>query len=88
MVKGDFLYVTDSLYRIDILYLLDSIDYARNYEIANILHLAQTHTFQILDGLCSRDIVQSEKVESYRIYFLTNKGKELVKKIRGYHGLN
>ena len=36
-IDNDLLYVTNSLLRIDVMYLLESAGFARNYEIAEML---------------------------------------------------
>lgn len=84
----DFIYVTNSLHRIDIIYLLDSIESARNYEIADILCLPPANVLKTANELSERNIINSEKIGKSRIYSLTDKGKKIVSKLKeDYHGI-
>ena len=83
----DFIYVTNSLHRIDIVYLLDSIESARNYEVADILGLTPANVLQLADGLNQHNIIDSVKIGKSRIYSLTKKGKDIACKLREYHGI-
>jgi predicted transcriptional regulator len=87
MVDEDFVYVTNSLNRIDIVYLLDAIDAARNYEVADILCLTPANVLLLADGLNEHGIIDSTKVGKSRIYSLTQKGKQIANKLRDYHGI-
>ena len=86
-IDKELIYVTDSLYRMDIVYLLSTINCARNYEIANILNMAQSHVSAIAKGLSKHQIINSEKVGRSRVYSLTNKGKQIAEKMKDYHGI-
>ena len=87
MVDEDLAYVTNSLHRIDIIYLLDSIDSARNYEIADLLCLSATRVLNVSNGLVDHGFLTSEKVGKSRIYSITQKGKDIANKLRDYHGI-
>lgn len=87
MIDEDFAYVTNSLHRIDIVYLLDSIGSARNYEIAALLCLSATTVLHIANGLVDHGILVSNKIGKSRIYSITQKGKDVANKLRDYHGI-
>lgn len=87
-IDNDLLYVTNSLLRIDVMYLLESAGFARNYEIAEMLCRKSTNVSRIVKGLCEHDLVDFETNNGFNFYFLTEKGKEIVNKLRHYHGLD
>jgi predicted transcriptional regulator len=86
-VDEDFLYVTNSLRRIDVMYVLVSVDFARNYEIADILCISSAHTSIYTKGLEEHDLVESKKVKNYKVYSLTDKGRDMLQKLKDYHGI-
>lgn len=84
----DFIFVTNSLHRIDVLYLLSSVESARNYEVADILCLPPARVLRTCNELSARGIINSEKIGKSRFYSLTDKGKKIVIKLKEeYHGI-
>ena len=86
-VDEDFLYVTNSLRRMDVMYVLGSVDFARNYEIADILCISSAHASIYTKDLEEHNLVESKKSKNYKVYSLTNKGKEILQKLKDYHGI-
>ena len=86
-VDEDFLYITNSLRRMDVMYVLGSVDFARNYEIADILCISTAHVSTITKDLQEHGLVESIKSKNYKVYSLTEKGKDMLKKLKDYHGI-
>lgn len=87
-IDKDFIYVTNSLHRIDIIMFLNSVDFVRNYELADILGINPSYVSQITEGLSNHNIIMSEKYGKARVYSLTQKGKEIANKLKDYHGVD
>ena len=81
-----FLYVTNSFRRVDVLFALSELGYARNYEVAGMLLLKQSNTLSVLGQLESYDFEKKEKVDKRMIYSLTDSGKDMVQKLKDYYG--
>lgn len=86
-VDEEFLYVTNSLRRMDVMYVLGAVDFARNYEIADILCMRTSHVSTITKDLQDHGLVESVKSKNYKVYSLTEKGRNLFKQLREYHGI-
>jgi DNA-binding MarR family transcriptional regulator len=86
-VDEDFLYVTNSLRRMDVMYVLGAVDFAKNNEIADILCIGTAHTSTITKDLEKHNLLESKKIQNYKIYSLTDKGKDMLKKLKDYHGI-
>ena len=87
-IDKDFIYVTNSLHRIDIIMFLNSVDFVRNYELAGILGLSPSYVSKITEGLSDHNIIVSEKYDKARVYSLTQQGKKIANKLKDYHGVN
>lgn len=84
----DFFYVTNSLRRIDVMYVLGSVDFARNGEIADILCMRAAHVSNITRGLADHGLLNVKKMNKYKIYSLSKKGEYIVQKLKQYHGID
>lgn len=84
----NFLYVINSLRRIDVMYVLSSVEFARNYEIADILCITTGRASAITKELLDHDLITFVTFNNHRLYSLTQKGEEIVKKLKDYHGTN
>jgi len=87
-IDEDFFYVTNSLRRMDVMYVLGSVDFARNGEIADILCISAANVSNITRGLAKHGLLNTQKSEKYKIYSLSDKGKDIVQKLRIYHGID
>ena len=90
MEKTDegLIYVTSSLRRIDIMYFLNDVPFARNSEISEICGLHPSYLTRTLQSLQKHNLVASKKVEGkYKVFFLTKEGRNMVKRLREYHGI-
>lgn len=86
-IDEDFLYVTNSFRRVDIIRLLASIGFARNYEIADILCIKRSYVSTVLKDLSEHEIITSAKTKQYAVYSLTEKGKKINQKLENYYGI-
>lgn len=86
-IDEDFIFVTNSLRRIDVMYVLGSLDFARNSEIADILCISSANVSTITKKLAEHGLLDSTIHQKYKIYSLSDKGKEIVKKLKDYHGI-
>lgn len=87
-LDDDFLYVTNSLRRMDVMYVLGSVEFARNYEIADILCISAANVSNITKGLSDHGLLESCKSKKYKVYSLSEKGRKIVQKLRDYHGID
>ena len=85
-IDDDLLYVVNSLLRIDVMYVLASVDFARNYEISEMLCKKSSDVSRIIKGLLEHDLVDFKTNNNYNFYFLTEKGEKVVDELRQYHG--
>lgn len=86
--EEDFIFVTNSFRRVDILCALDELKFARNYEIADMLLLRQANTSSMLNKLVEHELVCKEKVENRSIYSLSDRGQKVVDRLKDYYGTN
>lgn len=83
----DFIFVINALRRIDVMYMLSAVDFAKSSEIADILCMDRGNVFKVLNPLIEHNLVGSKKYKRYNFYFLTDKGKKMMPKLRDYHGI-
>lgn len=86
--EEDFIFVTNSFRRVDVLCALDELKFARNYEIADMLLLRQANTSSMLNKLVAHNLVKKEKVDNRSIYSLTEQGEKIVTKLKDYYGID
>ena len=86
-IDEDFFYVTNSLRRMDVMYVLGAVDFARNSEIADILCTRPAYVSTITRELAKHGLLDTKKSEKYKIYSLSEKGQQIVQKLKSYHGI-
>lgn len=86
-LSDDFFYVTNSVRRMDVMYLLESLHFSRNSEIAYMLNMSCSYVSIITKELVKRKLLKVQKNKQYSIFSLTDKGEEMVRQLRDYHGI-
>lgn len=85
-MEDDYLFVTNKIRRMHVLHFLDEHGSAKMYEIADGTLLNPPNVSRITKEFKERDLVDFKPEGAAKIYFLTPKGKEIAKRIRGSYG--
>ena len=85
-IEEELIFVLASRKRTRVVCFLYDVEKARGYEIADMLLMPQSSVSLVTKQLRDHKLVDFVQHAQARLFFLTDDGKKVVKKVRDYYG--